>query len=579
MVKTLIDTLTTDENGQASYTYEGEGAGSIGFVAEYEEKSSSTLTIDDYIPAADTITLIADTYSINYGDTVTLTATVKDQHNQAITGATVTFKNGSTSIGTGTTNSNGVATLIKTGLNAGTYNITAETGGVSSSAKTVTVNKLNTALSISVPALIYSDTFDVTGVLEDSNGVGISGATVKIIWNDGTSHNATATTDANGEVTFHRDAPTTITDYTFQLQYEATTNYNASNSSTVTRTVGKETSVLNVTSPTAGAAITGSTFTVAGTLLDNDGTAMSGKSVVVKLGTTTLTTFTTNTNGAWSGSINSSVLSDGSNTLSFVFDADTYYTGASQQVTVSKVSFDGITVASDKSILSAADGDSATLSAQLTLGGSAVSISGVSVTFNVYKESDDSLVETLTGTTNSSGLASVSYLGEGAGDLYIQSVSGSFSSETYEVCDTYKYYTDTYTQGNSNRQIAIGLELPSSFRITYKSKINNSSNCYAQLIYGKTYGTLDYLINHNVQRIDYLKRVNSSSVTTITSTGNNYPVNTTYEFDYQYENGVHTLLVDNVQVFSVTDTSVEIANLLYWSLRNATVSDLKIFKL
>ena len=66
MTKTLLDTLETDENGQATYTYEGTGAGSISFVAEYDGDSSNTVTVDDYTPAVTDISLIANTYSFNY---------------------------------------------------------------------------------------------------------------------------------------------------------------------------------------------------------------------------------------------------------------------------------------------------------------------------------------------------------------------------------------------------------------------------------------------------------------------------------------------------------------------------------
>ena len=82
--------------------------------------------------------------------------------------------------------------------------------------------------------------------------------------------------------------------------------------------------------------------------------------------------------------------------------------------------FDDITVTSTQDILSYADGDSTVLSAQLTNGGQAVSVSGESVTFEVRKQSDDSLVETLTDTTDNTGLASVEYFGKGVGDLNIK---------------------------------------------------------------------------------------------------------------------------------------------------------------
>ena len=54
--------------------------------------------------------------------------------------------------------------------------------------------------------------------------------------------------------------------------------------------------------------------------------------------------------------------------------------------------FDGIQLTSDKSILSYADNEHATLTAQLTNNGSAVAVSGEAVTFEAYKSSDNSLI-------------------------------------------------------------------------------------------------------------------------------------------------------------------------------------------
>ena len=105
--------------------------------------------------------------------------------------------------------------------------------------------------------------------------------------------------------------------------------------------------------------------------------------------------------------------------------------------------FDDITVTSTNDILSYDDGDSTVLSAQLTNQGQAVSVSGESVTFEVRKVSDDSLVETLTDTTDSNGEASVEYFGKGSGDLYIE-VSCRTLSKTYSnILDTQMYADDS----------------------------------------------------------------------------------------------------------------------------------------
>ena len=102
--------------------------------------------------------------------------------------------------------------------------------------------------------------------------------------------------------------------------------------------------------------------------------------------------------------------------------------------------YDGISLTGDKSILSAADSEYVTLTAQLMNGQSSAAVSGETVSFKVYKASDDTLIDTLTDDTDSTGLATVSYYGEGAGDIYIKAEC-TFVSETYSIEDTL-YYND-----------------------------------------------------------------------------------------------------------------------------------------
>ena len=123
-------------------------------------------------------------------------------------------------------------------------------------------------------------------------------------------------------------------------------------------------------------------------------------------------------------------------------------------------SFDGITLTGNKNILSAADSEYVTLEAQLTDGGSAASVEGETVTFTIYKDSDDSVVTTLTADTNSSGVATVSYYGQGTGDIYIQAEC-TFVSETYSIEDCFYWNATglTYTSNSStDRKVLTGLE-------------------------------------------------------------------------------------------------------------------------
>lgn len=139
-------------------------------------------------------------------------------------------------------------------------------------------------------------------------------------------------------------------------------------------------------------------------------------------------------------------------------------------------SFDGISLTGDKSILSAADSEYVTLSAQLMDGQSSAAVSGETVSFKVYKASDDTLIDTLTDDTDSTGLATVSYYGQGTGDLYIKSsVDSIISSEIYvEDCIDYQPLTSNAT--------ASRWTIPSGVTSSYSSDgWNISANAYKQV--------------------------------------------------------------------------------------------------
>jgi hypothetical protein len=91
-----------------------------------------------------------------------------------------------------------------------------------------------------------------------------------------------------------------------------------------------------------------------------------------------------------------------------------------------------LTVTSDKNIIMT--GETATITA--TLEDNGVPVSGETVTFEVRKQSDDSLIETLTDVTDSNGVATVSYLGQGTGDIYIKA-DCMILSEIYVIEDCY----------------------------------------------------------------------------------------------------------------------------------------------
>ena len=138
--------------------------------------------------------------------------------------------------------------------------------------------------------------------------------------------------------------------------------------------------------------------------------------------------------------------------------------------------FDGITITSDKDII--VTGETATITAQLTSQGQPASIGGETVTFEVRKQSDDSLIETLTDVTDNAGVATVSYLGQGTGDIYIKAEC-MILTETYGIEDCIKYFNSEYTSSYN-----FDYALPSTFKIEYEALYSEGTASY--LIVGES---------------------------------------------------------------------------------------------
>ena len=176
--------------------------------------------------APTTTTLIAVPTTLNYGQTLTLTATVTASNGVAPTGA-VTFLNGAATLGTGTLNASGVATLVLTPA-VGTYSITASYGGsstdaasVSSPPITVTVNPaVTTTTLIATPTTLYAGrTLTLTATVTAGSG---STPTGTVTFLNGAASLGTGTLNAAGVAALVLTPPLGI--YSITAAYGGTTD-------------------------------------------------------------------------------------------------------------------------------------------------------------------------------------------------------------------------------------------------------------------------------------------------------------------------------------------------------------------
>lgn len=169
----------------------------------------------------------------------------------------------------------------------------------------------------------------------------------------------------------------------------------------------------------------GESATLTVTALDLDTLPVANKPIKLYKNGTLLDTLTTDSNGQAITSITASSLAE----ISLV--AKYQGTITSEELVINDANLFDLSVTSNKDIMQT--GETATLTA--TLLGDDTPLAGESISFEVYH--NNVLQETLSGTTDSSGVASVGYVGKGTGVLNIQAFAGEriISSRTYPVTD------------------------------------------------------------------------------------------------------------------------------------------------
>lgn len=152
-----------------------------------------------------TVSLSASSSTVYVGTIVTLTATVLEE-GSALEDAAVEFLQGTTVIGTGTTNSSGVATYSYTTDTIGTVSLSCRSNNVISDSVDITVNKHTTTTSITTNHSIVEVLSDVlltaTVVDESNNPVVNEYVDFYAKWTSQASYVGPARTDSNGVATY-----------------------------------------------------------------------------------------------------------------------------------------------------------------------------------------------------------------------------------------------------------------------------------------------------------------------------------------------------------------------------------------
>lgn len=207
-----------------------------------------------------------------------------------------------------------------------------------------------------------------------------------------------------------------------------------------------------------------------------------------------------------------------------------------------------ISLVSSKDILSYADGgDSCTLTATV-LGSDSNPYEGATVVFKAYK--GGTLVETIgSDTTDSSGVATVSYSSAGRGDLNIKASVGSLVSEIYSIRDAIYYNANNITSATTLNIPNI----PTNFKCLFNHTASASQNAWIE-IGSDSSNTLVFGRTGVNNQLGLLTRVNGSYVANQTQNGV-FTTGTETEVEYTYENGLQTIKA-NGTTLTITNSSI-----------------------
>ena len=211
-------------------------------------------------PVATTVAVSPATASLaSLGETVELSATVRDQNGDVMTGAPVSWSSSDNAVAS--VNTSGLVTAAGNGM----ATITA-TSGTASGTAAVTVEQVPTAVSVtpeSATLASLGETAQFTAAVQDANGNAVAGAEVSWASGDG----AVATVDANGLVTAVANGTATIT----------ATSGSLSGSGAVT--VAQEAAAVTVAPDSVHLIVSGETAQLAAEVTDANGNVIDGATV------------------------------------------------------------------------------------------------------------------------------------------------------------------------------------------------------------------------------------------------------------------------------------------------------------
>ena len=411
------------------------------------------------------LTLSTDKSTYTIGETIEIRGSLTDDELTALTGKSIKIYVNNTLVDTVTTQGNaGNFSKDITANISGAVSIKAVFEGdedyySNNATENITVNKKPTTITFNADKSSYDlgETITLSGTLKTGT-TGMDDVDVKIY--DGETLLDTVTTD-NG--TFSKTLTASIvSSKTYKAVYEGDGTYASATSSDVNVSIVKRTPTISLVTSSASVT-TGDSYTLSGALLYG-GSGLGSVNIKLYDGNTLIDPqLTTGNDGTFSKSITSSVA--GTFSYKVVYEGDATYNNVESSI-VNVVVSDrpapaSITVSSDKPIMM--KGETATITAKV-LDANGNPCVGETVSFEVVN--GESLGSDV---TDSSGEASVYYLGKGTNLLYIRGNCGMYSDEI-PIDDLWDYDPMTSDSGKWVWNAGISREYSSNgCRLTFAS--------------------------------------------------------------------------------------------------------------
>jgi autotransporter-associated beta strand protein len=517
----------------------------------YTTSTSSTLT--QTVNQAATASSVASSANPSVvGQSITFTATITaSTPGSGIPTGTVTFKDGATTLGTGTLDGSGQTTLITSALSLGSHSITVVYAGdanyttSTSSTLTQTVNQAATTSSVASSAnpsvFGQSVTFTAT-VAASAPGSGIPTGTVT--FKDGATTFGTGTLDGSGQTTLITSA-LSLGSHSITVVYAGDTNYTTSTSSTLTQTVNQAATTSSVAS-SANPSVFGQSVTFTATVAASaPGSGTPTGTVTFKDGATTLGTGTLD--GSGQTTISTSALSIGSHSITVVYAGDTNYTTSTSSALSQTVNQAATTSSVASSANPSVFGQSVTFTATVAASAPGAGLPTGLVTFK------DGATTLGTGTLDGSGQTTFSTSALSVGS---HSITVVYAGDTDFTTSTSSTLSQTINQAATTSSVASSAN-PSVFgqSVTFTATITASAPGA-----GIPTGTVTFLDGATTLGTGTLDGSGETTFSTSALSVGSHSITVVYAGDTDFTTSTSSALTQTVDQASTTSSVASSAN-------------------